>query len=121
MQMGAEYIVHSVVSNAEREQLVAPALLAGKIERRRMALVLAGAGVDQDRVARRANDEGLVGDHHFARGRVEELRLHLRQMMIEYGIVIGREKILRTSPRPLALDHRIDGDVADPDLLHGFS
>jgi hypothetical protein len=43
-------------------------------------------------------------------------------MMIEYGIVIGREKILRTSPRPLALDHRIDRDIADPDLLHvGFA
>jgi hypothetical protein len=28
-------------------KLVAPALLAGKIERRRMALVLAGAGVDR--------------------------------------------------------------------------
>src|ERR1700692_1362014 len=40
-------------------------------------------------------------------------------MMLEHGIVIGREEILRPPPRTLALDHRIDGDVADPDLLHG--
>jgi hypothetical protein len=26
----------------------------------------------------------------------------------------------RPPPRSLALDHRIDGDVADPDLLHRF-
>src|SRR4029079_10080770 len=122
VKVGAEHIVHLFEADAEREQLVEPALLAGKIDRRRMALVLAAAGVSQDRVARSANDEGLVGDHHFSRGRVEELRLHLRQMMIEYGSVIGREKILRTSPRPLALDHRIDRDIADPDLLHvGFA
>jgi hypothetical protein len=49
--MGAEHIVHHLVADPEREQLVTPALLAGKIERRRMTLVLAGAGVDQDRVA----------------------------------------------------------------------
>ena len=44
-----------------------------------------------------------------------------RQMMLEDGLVIGREEILRPPPRPLALDHRIDGDVADPELLHGRS
>jgi hypothetical protein len=40
-------------------------------------------------------------------------------MMPEYRVVIGREEILRPPPRPLALDHRVDGDVADPELLHG--
>jgi hypothetical protein len=38
MKMRAEHIIDFVVADAEREQLVAPALLAGKIERRRMAL-----------------------------------------------------------------------------------
>jgi hypothetical protein len=42
-------------------------------------------------------------------------------MMLENGLVIGREEVLRPPPRPLPLDHRIDGDIADPDLLHGFS
>jgi hypothetical protein len=36
--------------------------------------------------------------------------------MLENGIVIGREEILRPSPRPLALDDSVDGDVADPEL-----
>src|SRR6202022_532148 len=53
MKMRAEHIVDVVVSDAEREQLVAPAPLARKIERRRLTLVLAGAGVDQDRIVRR--------------------------------------------------------------------
>jgi hypothetical protein len=43
MKMRAKDIVDLVVGDAEREQLVAPALLARKIERRRMTLVLAGA------------------------------------------------------------------------------
>src|SRR5260221_7560437 len=113
MKVGAEYIVDLLVADAEREQLVAPALLARKIERRRMALVLAGAGVDQDGVARGADYKGLVSDHHHAERGVEHLRLHGGQMMLEDGLVIGREEILRPPPRPLALDHRIDGDVTD--------
>ena len=120
VQMGAEHVIDLLVGDAEREQLVAPALLAGKVERRRMALVLAGAGIDQDGVARRADDKGLVGDHHQAQRGVEHLRLHAGQMMLEDGIVIGREEILRPPPRSLPFDHRVDGDVADPELLHGW-
>jgi hypothetical protein len=40
-------------------------------------------------------------------------------MMLENGIVIGRKEILRPTPRPLPLDDGIDGDIADPELLHG--
>jgi hypothetical protein len=40
-------------------------------------------------------------------------------MMLEDGVVIGREEILRPPPRPFPLDDGIDGDVADFDLLHG--
>jgi hypothetical protein len=66
VQMGAEHVVDLLVGYAEREQFVAPALLAGKIERRRMALVLAGAGVDQNSVARGADHKRLIGDDHLA-------------------------------------------------------
>jgi hypothetical protein len=52
MKMRAEYIVDLCVADSERKQLVAPALLAGEIERRRVALVLAGTGIDQDGIAR---------------------------------------------------------------------
>src|SRR5690349_15420189 len=38
----------------------------------------------------------------------------------EHALVIGREKILRPPPRPFPLDHRIDRDVADPELLHDY-
>jgi hypothetical protein len=119
MQVGAEDIVHLVVSDAERKQLVSPALLARKVKRRRMPLVLAGAGVDQDGVPRRADDEGLVGDDHHAQGGVEDLRLHRRQMTLEDVLIIGRKEVLRPPPWSFAFDHGIDGDVADPELLHG--
>src|SRR6185437_9621840 len=120
VQMRAEDVVDLVVGDAEGEELVAPALLAREIERRRMTLVLAGAGVDQDGVAWRAHHEGLVGDEHLAGGGVEDLRLHAGQMMLEHSIVIGGKEVLRPAPRPLAFDHRIDGDIADPKLLHDF-
>src|SRR6202022_4488254 len=45
VKVGAEHIVDLFVADAEPEQLVAPALLAWKVKRRRMALVLAGTGV----------------------------------------------------------------------------
>src|SRR6266853_7058184 len=118
MEMRAEHVVDFVVSDAEREQLVAPALLARKIERRRMTLVLAGAGVDQDCVMRRSDHESLIGYHHHSERRIEYLRLHRGQVTLEDGLVIGREKILRPPPRAFAFNHRVDGDVADPELFH---
>src|SRR6476646_7330360 len=118
MEMGAENIIYLVVSDAERKQLVAPALLAGKIERRRMTLVLAGAGIHQDRVAWRPDQESLVGDHHHPQCLVEHLRLHRRQVTLEDGLVIGREEVLRPPPRAFAFNHRVDSDVPDPDLPH---
>src|SRR5450432_2870514 len=86
-----------------------------------MALVLAGAGIDQNRVARRADHEGLVGDDHHAARAVEHLRLHPGQMMLEDSLDIGRKEILRPAPWPFAFDHRVDGDVADPELFQWCS
>src|SRR5260221_5820659 len=117
MKMGEEHIVDFVKSDAERKQLVPPALLAGKIERRRMTLVLAGAGVDQDGVARRPNHKGLIGDDYHAQRRVEHLRLHRRQMLLEGCLVIGGKEVPRPPPRALAFNRRVGGGVADPELL----
>src|SRR5579872_6552490 len=83
-----------------------------------MTLVLAGAGIDQNRVSGAAHHEGLVGDDDLAQGLVPRLRLHRGQMTAESRLVIGRKEILRTPPGSLAFDHRIDGDLADPDLPH---
>src|SRR5258707_15144418 len=74
--------------------------------------------IHQDRVAWRADHEGLVGDHHHSQRLVEHLRLHRRQVTLEDGLIIGREEILRPPPRPFALNHRVNGDVPDPDLSH---
>jgi hypothetical protein len=69
-------------------------------------------------MARRADHEGLVCDEHPSRRGVEYLRLHHRQMALEGGLIVGGEKILRSPPRPFAFDHRVNGNVADPDLPH---
>src|SRR6267154_2395479 len=74
MKMGAEHIVDFVVSDAERKQLVPPALLARKIQR--------------------------------------------RQMLLEDRLVIGRKEVLRPPPWAFAFNHRVDGDVANPELFH---
>jgi len=83
-----------------------------------MTLVFAGAGIHQDGVMRRPDHEGLVGDDHHAQRGVEYFRLHRGQVVLEDGLVIGREEVLRPPPRTVAFDHRVDGDVTDPDLLH---
>src|SRR5438270_9775721 len=118
MKVSEVHVVHLLVSDSQREQLVAPALLAEKIERWRMTLVLAGASIDQNRVARCAHHEGLIGDDDHSERRVEHLRFHRGQMVLEDGLIIGGEEVLRPPPWALAFDHRIDGDVADPKLLH---
>ena len=39
-------------------------------------------------------------------------------MLVEGGLIMGRQEILRPPPRSFPFNHRIDGDVADPDLFH---
>src|SRR5215210_1866463 len=85
-----------------------------------MTLVLTGAGVHQDSIARGSEHEGLIGDDHHSERRIEHLRLHVAQVAFEYGLVIGGEKVLRAPPRAFALDHRVDRDVADPDLMQRY-
>src|SRR5690606_23331018 len=50
VQMRAEHVVDALEADAEGEQLLAPSLLAGKVERWRVPLVLAGACIDEYRV-----------------------------------------------------------------------
>src|SRR5690606_18358747 len=109
VQMRAEHVVDALEADAEGEQLLAPSLLAGKVERWRVPLVLAGACIDEYRVPRRSHHEGLIRHHHHAGCGVKRLRLHRRQMTLEDGPVERPKKVLGTSPRPLALDHRVDG------------
>src|SRR3546814_20013614 len=105
--MRAEDVVDILEADAEREQLAPPALLAGKVERRRMSLVLACAGVDQHGVPRRAHHESLVGHHHLAGRGVEDLRLHRRHIPLEGPPFQSREYVLRPPPLPVPLHHRL--------------
>ena len=64
VQVSAEHVIDLLEADAQSEQLVPPALLAGKVERRRMAFVLTGASVDQNGMMRRA--EWPVADERRA-------------------------------------------------------
>ncbi len=119
VQMGAEHVVDVLEAQPARVELVEPALLR-EVERRRVALVLAGAGVHQDRMMRRAHHEGLVGDHHAVRRAVEHEIRHLCEVPVGDFPVVFREEILRPTPRAIALDDAGDRRVADLDLFHSF-
>jgi hypothetical protein len=65
IQMRTEDVRDVFQAQARGVQIVEPGLL-GKVVWGRIALVVAGARVDQDRVPGRAHEERLVGDHHTA-------------------------------------------------------
>ena len=117
VQVGAKHVVDVVEPQTGGGEAVEPRLL-GKVEWRRIALVFAGAGVDQDDVLGRPHHEGLIGDHHASGRRVEYCRIELGEMAPADVGVIGGEHVLRPPPRPVALDDAGNGDVADLERPH---
>ena len=61
----------------------------------------------------RTYDIGLIGDDHFARRRIEDLGVKLREMALTDNRVVDGEHLLRRPPRPVALDDAGNGDVAN--------
>ena len=117
VQVGAEHVVDRLEAQARRLELIEVALLR-EIHRRGIALILAGAGVDQDRVMRRAHHEGLVGDDHHPRRRIEHHRIQRIQMLGSHHRIIGREHVGGFAPGAIALDNAGDRHVADCQGLH---
>ena len=78
-----------------------------------MALVLAGAGVDQDRVLGRAHDKGLVGDVHPAGHGIEHHGVQFGEVPAANRRIVSREHVLRFPPWSVPFDDAGDGDVAD--------
>src|SRR5262249_38298282 len=120
VQMSAEYIIDVFKSQAGGTKSVEPGLL-WKIKRRRMAFVLARARIDENGMLRGANDEGLIGDHHFSRRSIEHEGIEFGEMAAAKLGVIGGKHVLRLAPRSVALDDAGDGYVADAERLHLFS
>ena len=112
MQMRAEHIIDVLEAQARGRETVEPGLFR-KVHRRRIAFVLAGACIDEHRVPGRTHDIGLIGDDHFARRRIEDLGVKLREMAFTDNRVVGGEHLLRRPPRPVALDDADNGDVAN--------
>ena len=65
MQMRAKDVRDVLEAQGRRAEIVEPGLL-GEVIGDRIALVLAGASINQYRMPRRAHEERLVGDHHPA-------------------------------------------------------
>ena len=85
-----------------------------------IALVLAGAGVHQHGVMRRAYDEGLIGDHHPVGGGVVHHRIQRREVPFADLGIISWEHILRPAPGAVAFDDAGDGNITDLYGLHGL-
>ena len=119
VEMGAEDVGDIFESEARGVETVEPRSL-GEVVRRRIALVLAGAGVDEDRVFRRSHEEGLVGDDHLAARRIEHGGIELGEMPASKLRVVSREHRLGRAPRAVALDEARDDDVADGEGSDAF-
>ena len=117
VEMRAEHVVDVLEPEAGGAKALEPGRLR-EVHRRGIALVLAGAGVDEDRVPGRAHDEGLVGDHHLAGGLIEHPRLKLGDVPLAELRVVVREHVLRPAPRPVALDDARDRHVSDRQAAH---
>ena len=86
VQVGAKHVVDVLEPQARGRESVEPGFLR-KVHGRRVTFVLAGAGVDQDRVLGRAHDEGLIGHHHLAGRRIKHFPIKLREMALaDFGI-----------------------------------
>jgi hypothetical protein len=104
-------------AQASGAEIVEPGLL-GEVIGSRIALVLARAGVDQNRVPGRAHEERLVGDHHAAAHGIEHDGVEFSQAPAPYLGIIGREHDLGRAPRTVALNEAGDGDLADFERFH---
>ena len=120
MQVRAKDVIDILEAQTLGGKAVEPRLLR-KIHWRRVAFVLAGAGVDQDGVFGGAHHKGLVRDHHLARCRIEHLRVHFSEMAAADLWIVFREHFLRRAPRPVPFDDAGDGHIADRKLVHSLS
>ena len=84
----------------------------------RPLLVVAEAGIDQDRVTPGLDDEGVKAEHQPARRRVDQPRPgQIGVGAQDLGIEI-RQKILGRDERPLILSNAMHFEITDPRLLH---
>src|SRR5215472_16952051 len=72
-----------------------------------------GACIDEHRVPGCANNIGLIRDDHFARRRIEEFGVKLRDVALSNNRVVGGKHLLRRPPWPVTLDDASNGDFAD--------
>src|SRR5271170_3400862 len=117
VQVRAEHVVDVLEPQTSRPEAVEPGLL-WEVHRRRIALVLAGAGVDQDRVLGRSQDVGLISDYHAPGRRIENLRIEFCEMASASIRVIDGEHVLWPPPRPVSFDDARNSDVADLKRSH---
>jgi hypothetical protein len=74
--------------------------------------MIADAGVYQNVVARRLYDEALNTEHQSILS-IDKFRLQPRSVFIEQFFGEVREETQGVKKRPLLLDHRVDGDLAE--------
>src|SRR5690349_3033635 len=82
---------------------------------RQPRLMITDAGIDQDVVMRRPDDEGLDAEDQTIVGGIEEGRLEPSTVLVEQLLGQSREKSQSFEPGALLFDDRINGDVVQGD------
>src|SRR5579884_1048106 len=84
----------------------------------RAVLVVADAGVDQDRVARRPDDEAVKAEHELAAHRIDQLRPQQRLVLAQYLRVEIREELGWIESGAAEIRDAADLELADTGWFH---
>ena len=115
VQMGAEHRVDRLRCDAGGAQPVEPARAGAPVPGRdlRPVLVLADAGIDQDRPPAQAQDEALDREAQHVAGEVDEIRLEPAALVPQRLEVEARQEPAQRQLEIIVVDDHVDGDVAD--------
>ena len=118
MQMRAQHDVDVFGLDAGLAQPFEPRpLRAVKLRPRARLLVVAGAGVDQDREPVLANEKALDGDGEKAALRILEARLQPVAVGIEMRLRAVGKNLERRQQRPFGFDDALQGRGAECPVL----
>ncbi|TMK29923.1 MAG: hypothetical protein E6G69_11010 [Alphaproteobacteria bacterium] len=81
-------------------------------------LVVADAGIDQDRVAAGFDDKAVKAEDQLAGARLNQPRAQQRRILLDHRRVEIREEVARGEERALIIGDAGNFEIADPGGLH---
>jgi hypothetical protein len=117
VQMRAHDVIDVVYAEADGAKPLLETIAVEHVPERprRPLFVIADAGVDQDIVVRRLDDEALNAEHQAIAVRIDESRLQPGTVFVEQFLAESGKKLEHVEPRPLLFDHGVNSDVSNFD------